>query len=226
MLTVLFIILTLFSGCASRVGSDACLSINLENTRLKDQLSLVSKQRDMFQQRMIDRSVASEAVKHIKTEGALRQCIKQVELMQSENKQEIELTDSCLYLYRVAKIFDIYDGDTITVGVELGFDVQVTMKLRLFGIDTPELKGNERPEGIKSRQKLVELVSDAGDDLFMQSIKDRTGKYGRYLAILWDSKKIQSLNAYLVANGFAEQRDYARKGESELIFSNNPVYGL
>ena len=43
-----------------------------------------------------------------------------------------------------AKILDIYDGDTITICINLeGFNY-VKMNVRLDGIDTPELCGNEK----------------------------------------------------------------------------------
>ncbi|MEM9214065.1 MAG: hypothetical protein AAGD25_06925 [Cyanobacteria bacterium P01_F01_bin.150] len=60
------------------------------------------------------------------------------------------------YRYR-AIATKIYDGDTITVDVDLGFHTwQKSIKLRLIGINTPELRGPERLKGIDSRNKLIE----------------------------------------------------------------------
>ena len=48
-----------------------------------------------------------------------------------------------MYTYR-AKIIGVYDGDTITALVELGFNVTIELKLRLYGIDTPEVRGKRQ----------------------------------------------------------------------------------
>ena len=39
------------------------------------------------------------------------------------------------------KVIDVYDGDTCTILVDLGFRVQFEIKVRLLGINAPELKG-------------------------------------------------------------------------------------
>ena len=45
------------------------------------------------------------------------------------------------YLYK-AFVTDVYDGDTITVDIDLGFWTTLhKQKIRLYGINTPELKG-------------------------------------------------------------------------------------
>jgi len=38
------------------------------------------------------------------------------------------------------------------------------------------------------------------------TVKDRKGKYGRYLATIWIDG--ENVNAWLVSNGFAVWRDY------------------
>ncbi len=52
------------------------------------------------------------------------------------------------YNYKVKKVVNVYDGDTITVDIDLGFNmVMCNQKLRLYGINTPEVRGEEREEG-------------------------------------------------------------------------------
>ncbi|MCT4628440.1 thermonuclease family protein [Winogradskyella sp.] len=103
------------------------------------------------------------------------------------------------YQYK-AKIIDVYDGDTITALVDLGFLVSREMKFRLYGIDTPELRGVEREEGIKVRDILRERILDK--EVVIYSFKDKQGKYGRYLAsVLLDGEDI---NQWLVGNGYAK----------------------
>lgn len=86
-----------------------------------------------------------------------------------------------------AKVIDVYDGDTVTCMVNLGFSVIVKEKIRLFGINTPELRGAEKERGYVSRDRMRELVLDK--DIILYTIKNRRnedtkGKYGRYLGIL------------------------------------------
>jgi micrococcal nuclease len=61
-----------------------------------------------------------------------------------------------MYTYR-AKIISVYDGDTVTALVDLGFGITNKIKIRLKGINTPEVRGAERPEGIVSRDYLTKF---------------------------------------------------------------------
>lgn len=108
-----------------------------------------------------------------------------------------------MYLYK-AKIISVYDGDTVTALVDLGFHVQKEIKVRLFGIDTPEVRGHERPEGLLAKEKLVELIGD--QQVIIQTFKDKQEKYGRWLGVIFlpdDSTK--SVNDMLVEQGYATE---------------------
>ena len=49
-----------------------------------------------------------------------------------------------MFEYR-AHIIKVYDGDTVTADIDLGFNVILKkQKLRLIGIDAPEIRGAER----------------------------------------------------------------------------------
>ncbi|ODC01215.1 nuclease [Candidatus Thiodiazotropha endoloripes] len=108
------------------------------------------------------------------------------------------------YTYR-ATITGVYDGDTVTADIDLGLSTWVHgEKLRLHRIDAPEVRGAERPAGLESRDWLREKV--LGKTVIIQTIKDRKGKYGRYLAEIWLNR--QNVNDLIVAAGHAEYRDY------------------
>ena len=103
-----------------------------------------------------------------------------------------------MYQYK-AKIIDVYDGDTVTAVVDLGFLHFQEMKLRLYGIDTPELRGEERAQGIIVRDILRDMILDK--EVIINSYKDKQGKYGRYLAtILLDDVNV---NQWLLDEGHA-----------------------
>lgn len=88
------------------------------------------------------------------------------------------------YVYDV-DVISVYDGDTLNVDIDLGFSIWIKDKsLRLFGIDTPEVKGATRNEGIVVRDWLRQRI-EQGETILIESISDRPDKYGRYLAVLY-----------------------------------------
>jgi micrococcal nuclease len=107
------------------------------------------------------------------------------------------------YTYR-AKVVSVYDGDTMTVDLDLGFGVGLSrQKLRLYGIDTPEIRGGEREEGLTVRDD-VRAVCPIGSDIMVQTLKDKSGKFGRWLAIIWTPHVGTSVNEWLVETGRAK----------------------
>lgn len=114
-----------------------------------------------------------------------------------------------LYKY-LAKVTYVYDGDTITVDIDLGLKTWVhNEKLRLSRINTPEVRGDERESGLRSRDFLRELID--GKEIYIATEKDKKGKYGRYLAELWLEKTPNewiNVNDLLVEKGYAEYKSY------------------
>ena len=109
-----------------------------------------------------------------------------------------------MYEYR-AKLIRAIDGDTIQTSVDLGFGIWVTMVLRLDGIDTPEVVGMERPEGLRAKA-FVESLLPPDSHFVIQTKKDRKDKYGRYLAkvlYMTDEGEMRVLNDELLEAGLA-----------------------
>lgn len=108
--------------------------------------------------------------------------------------------DKPSYLYK-AVVRSVYDGDTIRVDVDLGMDIwQHDISLRLYGINAPEVRGDERPQGLVSRDWLRDQLP-VGTEIVVETIKDKKGKYGRYLAVLW--LEGVDLNRKMVDEGLA-----------------------
>ena len=55
------------------------------------------------------------------------------------------------------RIVDIYDGDTITVVIKLNNQLQ-KHKIRLYGINSPELKGPTHIDGLAARNFLISQI--------------------------------------------------------------------
>ncbi len=104
-----------------------------------------------------------------------------------------------LYTYK-ARIIDVYDGDSVTAVLDLGLHIKVEVKLRLYGIDTPELRGEEREKGLAARDFLRYLILDR--DVIIHTIKDKTGKFGRLLAKIYIDEV--NINKLLIEKGYAE----------------------
>lgn len=104
-----------------------------------------------------------------------------------------------------AHVTAAYDADTITVDIDCGFNMVLKgEKLRLYGINAPEVRGEERPEGLVARDWLRERILDK--DIIIKTYKDKKGKYGRYIADVYlDGVNV---NKELVDNGLAVYRDY------------------
>ena len=111
--------------------------------------------------------------------------------------------DSKGYRY-VATLLRVVDGDTIDLDVDLGFDVHQRMRIRLMDVDTPEVRGEEKKEGLKVKELVKDLCKDA-ERIVLESIKDKKGKYGRYLGIIhlkFAAGEWVDLNNYLKLEGY------------------------
>ncbi len=95
----------------------------------------------------------------------------------------------------------VYDGDTITVDIDLGFGITInSQKVRLLGINTPEIRGASREAGLKSRDELRKQIGNKWVKITTQ--KDKKGKYGRWLAEVWVGDT--NVNEWLLKEGLAE----------------------
>jgi ATP-dependent hsl protease ATP-binding subunit hslU len=96
------------------------------------------------------------------------------------------------------KVVSIHDGDTITV-----LQDKQQVKVRLFGIDAPELK---QPYGKKSKRFLANLI--AGEVVEVEENgKDR---YKRTIGTFYLNGK--DINAQMVENGYAwAYRKFSKK---------------
>lgn len=108
----------------------------------------------------------------------------------------------------MAKIIAVYDGDTFTFEVDLGFSIKVTEKLRLFGVNTPEVRGQDKIFGKKVRDYVREQI--LGKEVSITVYKK--GKYGRYVADVNYLSDLQlepiNLSKHLIEKGYAIEVDY------------------
>ena len=111
-----------------------------------------------------------------------------------------------LYYYK-ATVLSVYDGDTMTVTIDLGFGVQVAKaKLRLYGVNTPEMRGGTKETKAKAVEARDYVRKLCEGDVYIHSAKK--GKYGRFISTVWtmdeDGKRAEkSVNELLIENDLA-----------------------
>lgn len=104
-----------------------------------------------------------------------------------------------MYEYR-AYVRKVYDGDSITVDIDLGFDIVLhNQKIRLLRINAPEVRGQERPAGLKSRDVLRDKIGSKW--IKLKTHQDKKGKYGRWLGEIWLENIC--INDWLIVEGHA-----------------------
>jgi micrococcal nuclease len=107
-----------------------------------------------------------------------------------------------MYTYR-ASIVRVVDGDTFDAEVDLGFYMVARIRFRLAGVDTPEVRGVERPEGLKASAFVKDAIE--GETVIVRTAK--AGKFGRWLASVeyeGEDTEVHDLATVLLREGLAE----------------------
>lgn len=98
--------------------------------------------------------------------------------------EHVMLTEEDLYTYKCA-VVRVVDGDTVDLMVDLGMDTYQHARIRLSGIDTYEVRGEERELGLLAKDFISLILEENPDPLFLRTTKDRKGKYGRYIGEIY-----------------------------------------
>ena len=113
--------------------------------------------------------------------------------------------DNKLYHYN-AKVVRVVDGDTVDTLIDLGFDIRIGQRVRLYGINTPECRTRDKDEkkaGLAAKARLVEMLKENKNKCVIKTSLDKKGKYGRVLGVLYVNDV--DLNEALVNEGHAKQ---------------------
>jgi len=116
------------------------------------------------------------------------------------------------------KVLKTVDGDTVDLMVDLGFNVHHKIRVRLFGVNTPESRTKdaiEKEMGLKAKTFTHDWL-DRHQNVFVQTVADKNEKYGRVLANIYSSNLVDDpstacLNKDIVAAGYA--REYFGVGD-------------
>ena len=119
-----------------------------------------------------------------------------------------------LYHYN-GTVVKAYDGDTCTVQVDLGFKLTAKVKVRMLGINTPEIRTKdlvEKEKGKEARDYFRLRVLNKKVIIHTQ----KKGKFGRWLGTIWlyDENKEsigESVNDELIRLGYALAYDGGKR---------------
>tara|TARA_R110000751_G_scaffold123081_1_gene223833 strand:- start:594 stop:965 length:372 start_codon:yes stop_codon:yes gene_type:complete len=115
-----------------------------------------------------------------------------------------------MYNYKIKSVDHIVDGDTFDCTVDLGFNISHKIRVRMYGINTPESRTRdleEKKRGLESKKRLIELLEHHEGDLVLQT--NKKGKYGRYLGTVFadenagDGEEQKNINRQLIDEGYA-----------------------
>jgi len=93
-----------------------------------------------------------------------------------------------MYEYKIKEITHFVDGDTFDCLIDLGFDILHKIRVRMYGMNTPESRTRdleEKARGLESKKRLIEILTNKEtlkSNLILKT-KEK-GKYGRWLGIV------------------------------------------
>lgn len=109
------------------------------------------------------------------------------------------------YTY-AASVKQVVDGDTIDLTIDLGLRVLLSARIRLMGIDTPEVS-TEKGRQVRD---IVRSLLPAYTPVLVSTFKNPEDKYGRWLGVITMQDKTV-LNDLLVREGHAVAYDGGKK---------------
>lgn len=91
-----------------------------------------------------------------------------------------------MYEYK-ARVKRVVDGDTVDFEVDLGFNVNINIRSRLLGVNTPERGHEDFYKASAACHDLLKSVAEVvnqdepGEELWVIIKTSKTGKFGRWL---------------------------------------------
>ena len=108
----------------------------------------------------------------------------------------------------MAKLGRVVDGDTMDVVIDLGFYVELRERVRLEGIDTPEIyrvkkDSEEYKKGMEAKEYVERRLNENENEMVIET--EKRGKWRRWIATVHLRDSSKTLNDELIENGLAER---------------------
>jgi len=94
---------------------------------------------------------------------------------------KLQITQDGEYLVYPTEVMRVVDGDTIDLRFKIWPDLIKDARVRLLGIDAPEVRGESRPSGLQATEYLKSRLDGAQVYIKTDGAPD---KYGRLLGII------------------------------------------
>lgn len=109
------------------------------------------------------------------------------------------------FIYK-AIVDRVVDGDTYDVTVDLGFKIYHKIRLRLRGVDTPEVYGSKACEEGRLASEFVKNLLE-NKTVIIRTYKNAPSSFNRWEAdvLFYVSDETKDLASYLVESGHAVQ---------------------
>ena len=119
-----------------------------------------------------------------------------------------------LYHYK-AEVLSVYDGDTVTLMIDQGMKHFARVKIRMIGINTPEIRTTdleEKKRGYEAKEYLKSRIE--GKTVIVHTLKK--GRFARWLGVIWDYDENaeelgESLNDEMIRVGHAVAYDGGKR---------------
>ena len=118
-----------------------------------------------------------------------------------------------MYEYK-CKVERVVDVSTIDAEIDLGFNVNVRQRIKLYGIEGASLQTNDpvqKEKALNARTRLIEILSK---EVIVQTILNKRGKFGRVLGYIYvtdENGNRKCVNDILVEEGFATRYELDKK---------------
>jgi micrococcal nuclease len=99
------------------------------------------------------------------------------------------------YVFR-AKLVRVIDGDTLILDVDQGMHIRRWERIRLLGINCPELVGAQKAAGLEAMGYVQAWIHGT-----LRIRTEKSDSWGRWLAVCWRESDGANLTDDLIANG-------------------------
>jgi micrococcal nuclease len=108
------------------------------------------------------------------------------------------------------KLVRVLDGNTIEADIDLGFNITIRQRVRLFGVESPSLQGATEEIRESARASRDNLLAILPETFIVETIIKKRGKFGRIMGTLYTLNADESrtcINDSLIENGFAKRHE-------------------
>ena len=130
-----------------------------------------------------------------------------------------------MYEYKISSVAKVVDGDTVDLTLDVGFCMFTIQRIRISGVDTPEMTAKDETERKMANEAkaFVESWFAKNKQLTIKTTKD--DKYGRMLGEIKNDVG-ECINTLLVEKGYAWSYDGGtKKKDLKLLLEKRKANG-